>query len=214
MAHGTIYTTPKDREPGTIHIDSNHIAEVRKQGQQLGIYTLTTTGKKRGILLPIDTWYSLLQHSNLINVLIDVETGVLTKAKVTETVSKPSQHIHTVYNQQQSVKCPCINNGSTTNRGPSRHVYACHRPTPYHVYNKHHETTTSTTDTTTTIAAATANADQVIYKQDPTCETVSGVEFFTPYRPQCSTVITTDAQETFEAHSPSDVDAFCTAYVC
>lgn len=75
--------------PYRVFVDPTHLTEVRKGGQQIGIYTLTATRKKRGVLLPIDTWYALERHRNLINVSIDLANGTISSANLVDTFIYP-----------------------------------------------------------------------------------------------------------------------------
>ena len=58
MAHTLLYSCQQASVPYVVHLDDTHIVEVRKQGEELGIYKVTVSGKKRGNLLPIDIWHS------------------------------------------------------------------------------------------------------------------------------------------------------------
>ena len=73
-----MFTCAQNTSAYVVHLDATHVVEVRKQGEQIGIYTVTASGKKRGILLPIDTWRSLEKFRHLINVSIDLSVGYLT----------------------------------------------------------------------------------------------------------------------------------------
>lgn len=100
----TFQTTSYLSPPYKVFVDATHLTQVPKGGEHIGIYALTPTGKKRGILLPVDTWYALERYRNLINVSIDLATGKLTPASVTETIY-PQQY----YQQQHQDNLDEIN---------------------------------------------------------------------------------------------------------
>ena len=71
--------------PYIVQVDANHVVEVRKKGLQVGIYTLTVSGKKRGILLPVKTWRSLERLHRLINVALDLAGEVITPSELVQS---------------------------------------------------------------------------------------------------------------------------------
>lgn len=128
MEQHQIFHTPVIFDPpSTVYLDATHLTEVRKGGHQIGIYTLTTTGKKRGILLPTDIWYALVRCSNLINVTIDLTTGKLTTANVTETIYQQQYHQQQYQEQLASINS-LYDNQQTFHNGPQKATRQATKP--------------------------------------------------------------------------------------
>jgi len=84
------YTTTTFVPPYTVWLDDTHITEVKKGGQQVGIYTITPTLKKRGILLPVETWYALYKYRNHVNLSVDLATGIISPSQVSYLLNQQS----------------------------------------------------------------------------------------------------------------------------
>ena len=121
--------------PYVVQLDATHVIEVRNKGQQLGIYTVTPSGKKRGVLLPIDTWYSLERNRNLVNVAIDLATGSVAPSTVLDTVFNHNYYQAQHQEQVKYIKSCYENKNNTTLQNASSKTHnqtpGCHRYQPY-----------------------------------------------------------------------------------
>lgn len=95
MAHAQVYTYHQPNEPYVIRLDDRHIVEVKKKGARvlIGIYVLTATGKKRGILLPRTTWECLEKFTSLIDAVTILVAGNRTSGRLVERVINEQQNI-------------------------------------------------------------------------------------------------------------------------
>ena len=156
MANTHIYNrTCQSLHPShTVYLDQTHIVEVRKQGQQIGIYTITKSGKKRGILLPLTTWQSLNKLTNLINVTIDLAVGSIDFNQIEQTFSgKNSNNLD-------------IDNVSTSSEGTQQVQGQFGQEqqlfTDIVFYPEQQPSSAATTTTTTTETANTARTCQTL----------------------------------------------------
>ena len=58
-------------EQHIIYIGNSHVVEVKKGGLRIGIYVITKTQRRRGVILPYDTWISLINSIDVINLGLD-----------------------------------------------------------------------------------------------------------------------------------------------
>ena len=225
MSNSQLYPCTQSTSQYVVHLDATHIAEVRKQGEQLGIYTVTASGKKRGILLPIDTWHAIEKYRHLINVAVDLSVGVLTTDKVAETVFQHQQQQQQVQqrniqHQVQGIKYIYPNN--VCHR--SRYANPCNRAADNY-FNKQPEIlnssqngqTTSTVQGTrqpTTKQPTTnpANPQHILDKQDG-FETVPLMEYF-GFSRQGGISTGCDESTLQEEETTGNVDSYTTTYVC
>ena len=150
--HHHLYTNTSAQSSHIIYLDATHIVEVRKYGTQIGIYTITTTGKKRGILLPIDTWKALDKLRNLVNVTVDLAEGSLPIDKIEQTLL-PHQHLS---QPQQNVSWVSTVNNNNNARQPVYTLFT----------NSVKPTATTTTPSTTTTTTTTNDQGQLLYQPD------------------------------------------------
>lgn len=209
MAHTQLHSYTQSGPQYIVHLDSTHIAEVRKQGQQLGIYTVTASGKKRGILLPIETWHAIEKYRHLINVAVDLSLGSLTTDKVAETIFQQQRNIH----QVQGIKYLYPNNGCNQSRYPNSYSRTelsnssqnvVQSNTPSHGVRQHSSCSISTTK-----PIQGTNGQHCLDKQDE-FETVPLMEYY-GFQQQGSDFPESTIQE---AETGGNVDTFSTTYVC
>lgn len=198
MAHRPWYAWTQQTNSYVVHLNPSHIVEVRKQGTEVGIYKITHTGKKRGILLPTDVWDSLVKFRNLINVAVDLSVGSITKDNVTETFLQNPLSLYT-HDQKDDIATvlPCINyqhtnNGSrqpltatatTTTAAAARHT-GCETSVEQQSARtqlQQQQKALLSTATATTIAPTTQNVNtnnNIFYQTDVCGETIPLLEFF------------------------------------
>jgi hypothetical protein len=63
--------------PYHVYLGPSHVVEVKKGGQQIGIYLITPTHRRRGVLLPINIWYILQNSIDIVNLAINFSQGVI-----------------------------------------------------------------------------------------------------------------------------------------
>lgn len=230
MSVAPSHTFPPICGPCTIPLDTNHVAEVRNKGKQIGIYAVTQSGKKRGILLPVDTWHSLGKHVNLINVALDLVNGTVALDTVADTIYQTPSHLHQQHRQllhQQQQQQPVnfiYTNNVNHSRNRQRHVWQ--RQGPYTlcradcetkcVPQAQHAGSTTTraqqaTAPTPTATSTTVIPDQFIYKPEGGRETPPFLEYFGPCEQGGNGPESICPEET---DAPGDVDALCATYIC
>ena len=213
MSQASLFTCTQPVSAYIVNLDATHIVEVRKQGEELGIYKVTISGKKRGVLLPIAIWHTLVKFRHLINVAVDLSVGTLTTEKVAETVN---QHIHSchqqvqpVNNPSQSIKYIYTNNVSARNS----YQHPCNR-TPHQGYISKSSANCSTITPTTTAQSTTpegANRQHVLYKHETFGgETVPLMDYFEVQGGNA----TGPGESTSQEEATGDADTYCAAYVC
>ena len=67
--------THTSRQPYYIYLGDNHVVEVKRGGLQIGIYVITTSLRRRGVVLPTKVWRDLTECIDIINLAIDLATG-------------------------------------------------------------------------------------------------------------------------------------------
>ena len=45
--------------PYHLYLGDSHVVEVKKGGLHIGIYLITPTSRRRGVVLPLDAWLAL-----------------------------------------------------------------------------------------------------------------------------------------------------------
>jgi len=63
--------------PYYIYLGDNHIVEVKRGGEQIGIYVITPSLRRRGVVLPSAVWTDLINSIDIINLAIDLAKGTL-----------------------------------------------------------------------------------------------------------------------------------------
>jgi hypothetical protein len=63
--------------PYYIYIGDTHIVEVKRGGEQIGIYVITPSLRRRGVVLPYNVWSELISSIDIINLAIDLTKGTL-----------------------------------------------------------------------------------------------------------------------------------------
>ena len=58
-----------------VYLGAGFLAEIQKKGTKVGIYTLTATGRKRGVVLPVEVWRTLDSSRDIIKTAIDICDG-------------------------------------------------------------------------------------------------------------------------------------------
>ena len=58
-----------------VYLGNSFVAEVQKKGTRVGIYTLTTRDRKRGVVLPVEVWRTLDASRDIIKTAIDICGG-------------------------------------------------------------------------------------------------------------------------------------------
>jgi hypothetical protein len=59
----------------TIYLGTSHVVEVKKGGLYIGIYVITETSPRRGVILPHATWTALQESIDIINLGIEFARG-------------------------------------------------------------------------------------------------------------------------------------------
>ena len=63
--------------PYYIYLGDNHIVEVKTGGEQIGVYVITASLRRRGVVLPYVVWTELINSIDIINLAIDLAKGTL-----------------------------------------------------------------------------------------------------------------------------------------
>ena len=56
--------------PYHIYLGETHVVKVKKGGLQVGIYLITPTLRRRGVVLPLDAWIALQNSAELVNIAV------------------------------------------------------------------------------------------------------------------------------------------------
>ena len=202
MSQGSLYSWTQPATAYVVHLDALHIVEVRKQGEEVGLYKLTASGKKRGILLPIDVWQTLGKFRNLINVAVDLSVGTLTSDKVAETVLQNQNSL------VSAIKYIYPNNGSrlhyTTDDDRLQHQ-AAH-------FSQERDTSSPSTvgqHISPNPGCSGANSNQICR------ETIPIMEFYRFEGQQGQQGTSAGCvQPTTQEEAPGNVNTYCTPYIC
>ena len=63
--------------PYHVYLGDKHVVEVKKGGQQIGIYLITPTARRRGVVLPVEAWIALQNSVEVVNLAIGFSQGGL-----------------------------------------------------------------------------------------------------------------------------------------
>jgi hypothetical protein len=61
--------------PYTVNLGTTHVVEVKNGGLYVGIYALTKSNRRRGVILPFGVWLTLVESIDQINGAIDRARG-------------------------------------------------------------------------------------------------------------------------------------------
>jgi hypothetical protein len=61
--------------PYTVELGTTHVVEVKNGGLYVGIYVLTKSNRRRGVILPFGIWMTLLESIDSVNGAIDRARG-------------------------------------------------------------------------------------------------------------------------------------------
>ena len=78
--------------PYHVYLGPSHVVEVKKGAQQIGIYLITATHRRRGVVLPIDIWYILQNSIDLVNLAIDFSKGLIVESNYDCSTSNQYGH--------------------------------------------------------------------------------------------------------------------------
>jgi hypothetical protein len=62
--------------PHSLILGTSHIVEIKKGGLHVGIYVITSSLRRRGVILPLDVWSALVSSIDAINFEIDCMRGI------------------------------------------------------------------------------------------------------------------------------------------
>jgi hypothetical protein len=62
---------PATTDAHDIYLGTTHVVEVKKGGLYIGVYLITRTQRRRGVILPYDIWLDLVNSIDVINLGID-----------------------------------------------------------------------------------------------------------------------------------------------
>jgi hypothetical protein len=65
--------------PYHIYLGDHHVLEVKKGGEKIGIYLITPTLRRRGVLLPLTVWIDLQNSIDIVNLAIQFSQGLAQK---------------------------------------------------------------------------------------------------------------------------------------
>jgi len=63
--------------PYHIYLSEKHVIEVKKGGQHIGIYLITRTNRRRGVVLPLSAWIALQDFAGIVNLAIEYAKGTV-----------------------------------------------------------------------------------------------------------------------------------------
>ena len=63
--------------PYHVYLSDKHVVEVKKGGLNIGIYLITPTNRRRGVVLPLSAWEALQDSTEIINLAIDYAKGII-----------------------------------------------------------------------------------------------------------------------------------------
>ena len=61
--------------PYYVYLTDTHVVEVKKGGHNIGIYLITPTSRRRGVVLPLTAWIALQNAISTVNLAIDISQG-------------------------------------------------------------------------------------------------------------------------------------------
>jgi hypothetical protein len=76
MAQYYIQPTVPHLLPHSLILGSSHVVEIKKGGLHVGIYVITSSLRRRGVILPVDVWTALVSSADAINFEIDSMRGI------------------------------------------------------------------------------------------------------------------------------------------
>ena len=76
MAQYYIQPTIPHLLPHSLILGSSHVVEIKKGGLHVGIYVITSSLRRRGVILPVDIWTALVSAVEGINCEIDSMRGI------------------------------------------------------------------------------------------------------------------------------------------
>jgi hypothetical protein len=76
MAQYYIQPTVPHLLPHSLILGSSHVVEIKKGGLHVGIYVITSSLRRRGVILPVDVWTALVSSVDAINFEIDCMRGI------------------------------------------------------------------------------------------------------------------------------------------
>ena len=62
--------------PHSLILGQSHVVEIKKGGLHVGIYVITSSLRRRGVILPLDVWTTLVNSADTINCEIDCMRGI------------------------------------------------------------------------------------------------------------------------------------------
>jgi hypothetical protein len=70
--------------PQHVYLGDTHVVEVKKGGLHIGIYLITPTSRRRGVVLPLDVWLLLQQSLDTVNKGINTALGIIEDGPIEE----------------------------------------------------------------------------------------------------------------------------------
>jgi hypothetical protein len=62
--------------PYFVYLSDTHVVEVKQGGLYIGIYLITSTSRRRGVVLPLQAWVALQNCTDIVNLAIDYSQGI------------------------------------------------------------------------------------------------------------------------------------------
>jgi hypothetical protein len=62
--------------PHSLILGTSQVVEIKKGGLHVGIYVITSSLRRRGVILPVDVWTALVSSVDAINFEIDSMRGI------------------------------------------------------------------------------------------------------------------------------------------
>lgn len=63
--------------PYHVYLGDKHVIEVKKGGLKVGIYLITPTSRRRGVVLPLEVWITLQQSFDIVNTAINLSRQII-----------------------------------------------------------------------------------------------------------------------------------------
>ena len=70
----------------SIYLGDSHVVDVKKDGLYIGIYVITQTKRRRGVILPLTAWRALLDSTDIINLGIAFQRGDVLSPSITSSL--------------------------------------------------------------------------------------------------------------------------------
>jgi hypothetical protein len=83
--------------PQHVYLGDSHVVEVKKGGLHIGIYLITPTSRRRGVVLPLDVWLLLQTSLETVNQAINTSLAIIQNGDNTgDTVTNTQQFTYQI----------------------------------------------------------------------------------------------------------------------